>query len=244
MDAPRTTGRCPCDQPTRPAAARGGGPRPEATAGTRVLRVVIAVLVIAGAGLSLSVVTAPVAGAATQTVTNCGDSGPGSLRQAVLDAASGDTVSFALSPACSFINLASTIDIATDVSIVGPGASALRVSQSVYKTAFSVASGVTASVSGLTIENGSTGIVNAGTLTLTAVTLYDNGSASGGAVVNSGTLTLTDSTAMKNGADPLTRAAAPSTTKADRSPSPTAPCPTTPPRAERTVGPSTTTTAP
>jgi hypothetical protein len=158
-------------------------------------------LVIAGAAVSVSVVTAPVAGAATETVTNCSDSGPGSLRQAIMNASSGDTVSFALAPACSFINLETTIDITTNVTIVGPGASALRVSQSVYKIAISVASGVTASVSGLTIENGSTGIDNAGTLTLTAVTLYDNGSASGGAVVNSGTLTLTDSTALNNGVD-------------------------------------------
>jgi hypothetical protein len=194
----------------KPATPARNGPRgPNRPVGgshspgrrSRGLRLVSAGLVVGCAALSLSMVPAPVAGAATQSVTNCGDSGPGSLRQAVMDAAAGDTISFALAPSCSFIDLKSTIDIATDITIVGPGASALRVSESVHNTAFSVPAGVTVSISGLTIENGSIGIDNAGIVTLTAVTLYDNGSDAGGAVVNRGTLTLTDSTAMNNGVD-------------------------------------------
>jgi hypothetical protein len=196
--------------PSATHAGNGSGrrARPRGSSPSRGLRLVTAVLVIGWAGVAGSMVAAPAAGAATptvttatQTVTNCADSGTGSLRQAILNATSGATITFAFAPSCSFINLESTIDIATDVTIVGPGASALRVGESVYKTAFSIASGVTVSISGLTIENGSTGIVNAGTLTLTAVTLYDNGSDAGGAVVNSGTFTMTDSTALNDGVD-------------------------------------------
>ncbi len=145
-------------------------------------------------------VSGPPAGASTQSVTNCKDSGTGSLRQAVADAASGDAVSFALSPSCSVITLASTIPIGTDISIDGPGAGSLAVNASTHKTAFTVASGVTDTISGLTIENGGTGIVNAGTLTLSASTVFDNASSTGGGIVNTGTLTVAGSTLSKNAA--------------------------------------------
>ena len=64
------------------------------------------------------------ANAATQTVTNCADSGTGSLRVAVADANSGDTITFALSPACRVITLTSgDIEINKNLTINGPGAS-------------------------------------------------------------------------------------------------------------------------
>ena len=47
-----------------------------------------------GIGALLVIVNAPPAKAATITVTNTLDSGPGSLRQAVLAASPGDTVAF------------------------------------------------------------------------------------------------------------------------------------------------------
>ena len=73
------------------------------------------------AGLAIfTVVTADPAqvSAATWTVTNCNDSGAGSLRQAVLDASSGDTIGFATSRVCSLITLASDIVISKNLTVV------------------------------------------------------------------------------------------------------------------------------
>ncbi len=179
--------------PGRPGRLAGGP-------GRHVPRLAAAALVAAlGAG---TVIVLPVsAGAATQTVTNCNGSGVGSLPQAVLNAGPGDTVTFAPSPPCSFVTLTSTIDIAHNITIVGPGASNFSVNESVRKTAFVVEPGVTAAVSGLTIENGFVGIENSGTLTLSDSILSGNGSPAGGGIVNSGTLDVTGSTLWKNGVD-------------------------------------------
>jgi uncharacterized repeat protein (TIGR02543 family) len=127
---------------------------------------------------------AQIAGAATQLVTNCNDSGPGSLRQAVLDAASGDTVNFAPDLGCSTILLTSgDIEIATDLSIVGPGPSELAVSGNNASQVLVIDSGITATISGLTIEDGNAssggGIYNKGTLTLTNSTLSSNTASNG-----------------------------------------------------------------
>ena len=93
------------------------------------LRVVVATAVVLGGMVGAVVVAPGVAAASTLTVTNCNDSGAGSLRQAVADANSGDTINFALSPSCSVITLTSgTIDIATDITIDGPGSATLAVS--------------------------------------------------------------------------------------------------------------------
>ena len=71
---------------------------------------------------------APTVWATTQTVSNCSDSGTGSLRAAVAAAASGDTVD-ATSLSCSTITLTSgEIVIAQDsLQILGPSADALTV---------------------------------------------------------------------------------------------------------------------
>src|SRR5690349_8204528 len=58
--------------------------------------------------------------AATLTVTSTADSGAGSLRQAILDAASGDTINFAL-PSNSTITLATAeLAISKSLTITGP----------------------------------------------------------------------------------------------------------------------------
>jgi|GEM_PF-2100226 CSLREA domain-containing protein len=70
--------------------------------------------------------------------------------------------------------------------------------------AFLVQSGVTASISNVTIENGSAssnggGIFNYGTLTLTNSTVTENGTTTfGGGIANNGTLTLVNSTVSGN----------------------------------------------
>ncbi len=148
---------------------------------------------------------------ATQIVSNCNDSGPGSLRQAVADVSSGGTVDFALSPSCSTITLTSgDIEIATNLAIDGPGASDLAVSGDNASQVFVVDNGVTASISGLTVEDGFSqpsdttvsggGIFNKGALTVTSCVLIDNnGSTSGGSgIFNQGMLAVTNSTIADN----------------------------------------------
>ena len=90
---------------------------------TRLLpRFVMALAVGGPLGIGITVLQTPFAAAATQTVTNCNNSGPGSLRQAVADASSGDTITFAMSPACSVIDdTTGTILILTNMTIDGPG---------------------------------------------------------------------------------------------------------------------------
>ena len=60
-------------------------------------------------------------------VTNTNDSGPGSLRQAIQDAVSGDTITFSL-PSPSTITLTSgELRIAKNLTISGPGAASLQI---------------------------------------------------------------------------------------------------------------------
>src|SRR6266481_2612234 len=62
--------------------------------------------------------------AATITVVNGNDSGPGSLRQAILNASSSDTINFA--PSVTTVNLTSgELVIDKNLTITGPGANRL-----------------------------------------------------------------------------------------------------------------------
>jgi hypothetical protein len=129
--------------------------------------------------------------AATITVTNANDGGPGSLRDAIASAASGDTIDFNLAYPAT-ITLGSTLTISTNLTISGPGAANLAISGGGTVRVFSVGScttvgsvpcsTVTATVSGLTIENGS-------------------GSYGGGAFYNVGTLNISNSTLTGNSAN-------------------------------------------
>ena len=163
--------------------------------------------------LVVSADPAPVSGAGTLTVTNCHDSGAGSLRAEIASATAGDTVNFFVScPATSPITLASTLDINTNLDISGPGTTRLVVSGNNAVEDFSVASGVTATVSGITIEKGVGGTVdgvgyggginNEGMLTVSGSTLSANSSdfIGGGIVNDGGTLSVTDSTLAGNSA--------------------------------------------
>ena len=96
------------------------------------------VLLVAVTGLGVSGFAAypTVASAAPVRVTNCNDSGPGSLRQAVSSANPGQTVNFNLPHRCSTITLASTIVIGTNLTVAGPGANALAVSGNDANTVF------------------------------------------------------------------------------------------------------------
>ena len=177
--------------------------------------------VVVGA-LALGLVTAGMvfdlaapASATTWTVTNCTDSGPGSLRQTVADAGSGDTISFAMSPPCSTITLTSgDIDITSNLTIEGPGPDELTISGDDVGQAFVVGIGVIASISGLSIQDCTGGdnppatdwggaIFNDGTLDVNDTIIEDNTADLGGGIANdmSGALTVTNSTISDNTAD-------------------------------------------
>jgi hypothetical protein len=158
----------------------------------------------------MAVLPAPVAEAATDLVTNCSGSPSvsGALPYEVAHASPGDTVGFSLSPPCATITLTTDINISEDLTVTGPGANTLAVTSSGDVSAFDVDSGVTASLSGLTVENVDNttglggGIYNDGTLTISDSTISGNTDSDGygGGIMNDddGTLTVTDSTVSGN----------------------------------------------
>ncbi len=105
--------------------------------------------------------TAMSAHAATITVTNTNDSGPGSLRQALAVAHDGDRITFAVSGTITLTSGA--LVVAKSVTISGPGADQLSIVGIPFQSVFAVGA---ATISGLTIRNGAVGIDNGGTLTV------------------------------------------------------------------------------
>jgi parallel beta helix pectate lyase-like protein len=157
--------------------------------------------------------------AATITVTNGNDIGPGSLRHAILSASSGDTINFA--PCLTTVTLTSgELVIDKNLTLTGPGANRLTVHRSTDALDFRIfhitSSTAIVFISGLTISNGSVselegdggGIRSAGVLTLSDSTISANQAAgteevggSGGGVLNeSGTMTITRCTVSNNSA--------------------------------------------
>src|SRR5262249_42080669 len=89
----------------------------------------------------------------TLTVLNTQDSGSGSLRQAILDAASGDTIAF--SPAATgTIALNSTLSIDKSLTISGPGSTLLTVDGRGAVRDFYLAPDINVSLSGIGIAGG------------------------------------------------------------------------------------------
>jgi len=143
----------------------------------------------------------------TFSVSSLADSGLGSLRQAILDAnaATGDDAINFASGLSGTINLASVLpDLSTNINIQGPGANLLTVRRDTgdaYRI-FTVDSGATVGIAGLTVSNGQdSGISNAGTLTLSDATISDNSAGEGGGLYNSGTATVTACTFTRNYGD-------------------------------------------
>ncbi len=142
------------------------------------------------------------------TVTSANDSGPGSLRQALLDAnangAGADTINITVN---GTINLAGVLpDIASNLMINGPGANLLTVRRNTggdYRI-FQINSGVSVDLSGLTISNGSVptseggGIRNSGVLTITNCAITGNLANGGGGIINLGALAVIRSTISNN----------------------------------------------
>ena len=117
--------------------------------------------------------------ATTYTVTSTADSGTGSLRAALGMAATGDTINFSLTYPATITLTSGSLLVGTDVTISGPGPAKLFISGGGNSTVFSL-NGVTAAISGVTVENASSGgfgggIYNyGGTLTVSNSTLSGN----------------------------------------------------------------------
>src|SRR5262245_50539884 len=89
----------------------------------------------------------------TYTVTNLADHGPGSLRQAVLQANAhpgADTIRFAPGLHGTLALTSGQLDITDDLIINGPGAGRLTVSGSNASRVFDVHGGATVTLAGLT----------------------------------------------------------------------------------------------
>ncbi|MDX6406725.1 MAG: trimeric autotransporter adhesin [Blastocatellia bacterium] len=147
-------------------------------------------------------------------VTANGNSGAGSLRQAILDACPGATITFNVT---SPITLSSELVIDKNLTIQGPTSPGLTISGGGTTRIFNISAAKSLSFSNLTIANGKAttggGILNAGTLTITNSTLSNNStpdganvtgaanggnSSDGGSIYNTGTLTLINSTLSGN----------------------------------------------
>jgi predicted outer membrane repeat protein len=115
-------------------------------------------------------------GAATITVTNTNDSGPGSLRQALANANNGDRINFAVTGAITLTN--GGLGITKNVTISGPGTNQLAIDGNQALFAFGVFPQRTVSISGLSIANAQVGVYNnRGALSVSSCVLSGNSSA-------------------------------------------------------------------
>jgi uncharacterized protein (TIGR03437 family) len=144
---------------------------------------------------------------ASLVVTTLADSGAGSLRAAITNAnasSGGVTITFAVT---GTINLLSALPVLTQsMTIAGPGASSLAIGGGGAVRVLSIGSGITVSISGVTIQNGTGpqggGIYNAGTLTLSSCVVAGNVASGGlgGGIFNNATLALSQCTISNNSA--------------------------------------------
>src|SRR5882672_7952114 len=144
------------------------------------------------------------AAAATLTVTNTNDSGAGSLRQAIANASTGDTINFLVSG--TILLSSGELVLTNNLVVNGPGATNLAVSGNNSNRVFEIGPNASVVISGLTVANGRStnggGIYNAGSLNLLACILSTNtalgaaslyfadpaGDGRGGSIFNSGFL--------------------------------------------------------
>ncbi len=158
--------------------------------------IVVAALLALGVGRD--------AHAATLTVVNTNDSGAGSLRRAIADAAPGDTIDFNAGLTGQTITLTTgELVVSKNLTVNGPVAG-ITVSGNNASRVFEISGGVTANMSGLTLAGGNGansggGILNDGILTLTNSTISGNtANNEGGGIFNGGTLTVSNSAVSGN----------------------------------------------
>ncbi len=153
--------------------------------------------------MEMGVMPAQTVFAATITVINTNDSGPGSLRQAIADAGTGDVITFDPSLAGATITLATDIFVTFDgvnekrFTIDGSGLSPQVTISGGDVAHLEFSSYTEVTLSDLTITHGyGAGIQSNGKLTIINSTLKENNSH--GAIVNGGALTLKNSTITQN----------------------------------------------
>lgn len=141
----------------------------------------------------------------TITVTNGNDSGIGSLRQAINDAVSGDTIDF--DPGVTIITIDSSLDILSkNLTIIGNGSSSLQITNNLTNFRFITIDNSSVSISGIKLKGngGSGGIVtsNAINLTLNDVIIEDHSFSTfgfgAGMHFNGGTLNMTNTIIQNN----------------------------------------------
>jgi hypothetical protein len=128
---------------------------------------------------------------ATITVTNAGDTGPGTLRAALAGAGNNDVINFALAYPATITLTMGELLVSNNIKITGPGATSLIISGNNASRVFHIGTSNTVTISGLTISDGvvSAGGVGAGiyldnaTLTLMNCAIRAN-HASGGSTAN------------------------------------------------------------
>ena len=164
----------------------------------RILR-----LAFIGLGLLMSLVGPQAARAATITVSNLNDSGPGSLRQAIADALPGDTITFSVSGTITLTS--GELVVNKDLTLSGPGATNLSISGNLAVPILErvINNSAILAISGLTIRSGTAlsggGILNSGDLTVTDSVLTDNrAKGEGGGIFNNGTLHISNTTISAN----------------------------------------------
>ena len=167
-----------------------------------------------GGGLAMASISV---NCGSTVVINSNDSGPGSLRNAILQACVGTTITFDLTPGkvTNPVTLTSgELLFDKNLTIQGPNANVLTIQRSpaagtpLFRI-LNIPAGVSLSVSGLTLsnaDNASNGgaIRNDGTLTLNSMTLSNNHTAAGGSVLLNGPgaiATVSNSTFSNNKAD-------------------------------------------
>ena len=144
----------------------------------------------------------------TLIVANTNDTGTGSLRQTILDAAAGDTISFALNVTGEITFSNSAVTLSQDVTIQGPGARALAIHGSTNNNIFTVSAGAVV-IADLTLSKGQSGNngggvqLSGGSLTISNCVVSSNtataGSGNGGGVnASSGSLTVLNSSFIGN----------------------------------------------
>ena len=152
------------------------------------MRIKLTSLVFAAAWLALLCATPVRLRAATLTVTNIADSGPGSLRAALAGAANGDTID-ATGVSGTITLTTGELTVSNSVTLFGPGAGTLTVSGNNASRVFDV-TGTNVTICWLTIANGQGALYGAGIRT----------SGGAGSVVTLGNCVVTNNTTTLLGA--------------------------------------------